>query len=74
MFKKRTECFIGFETMRRSRVVLDPRKHLLLFFLNSFKNIPGKACVNSFHNNYAFVNIGNRRTKKLHTNEECFIS
>ena len=29
------------------------------FFLNGFKNIPGKACVNRVHNNYAFVNVGN---------------
>ena len=28
-------------------------------FLNDFKNIPGKACVNRVHNNYAFVNVGN---------------
>ena len=28
-------------------------------FLNSSKNIPGKACVNRVHNNNAFVNVGN---------------
>ena len=28
-------------------------------FLSGFKNIPGKACVNKVHNNYAFVNGGN---------------
>ena len=28
-------------------------------FLNGFKNIPGKACVNKAHNNFAFVNVGN---------------
>ena len=28
-------------------------------FLNGFKNIPEKACVNRVHNNYAFVNVGN---------------
>ena len=44
-------------------------------FLNGFKNIPGKACVNRAHNNYAFVDVGNLHTRKtLHTNEECFIS
>ena len=28
-------------------------------FLKGFQNIPGKACVNRVHNNYAFVNVGN---------------
>ena len=27
--------------------------------LNGFKNIPGKACVNGVHNNYASVSVGN---------------
>ena len=26
---------------------------------NGFKSIPGKACVNRVHNNYAFVNVEN---------------
>ena len=44
-------------------------------FLDGFKNIPGKVCVNRVHNNYAFVNVGNKHTRKTpHTNEECFIS
>ena len=44
-------------------------------FLNGFKNIPGKECVKRVHNNYAFVNVGNRHTRKTpHTNEECFNS
>ena len=48
---------------------------LLRVFLNGFKNIPRKACVNRVHNNYAFVNVGNKRARKTpHTNEECFIS
>ena len=52
-----------------------PYKTCAASFLNSFKNIPGKACVNRVHNNYAFVNVGNRHTRKTpHTNEECFIS
>ena len=39
MFKKNEqECFIGFKTTRRSRVVLDPIKHLLRVVLNGFKN------------------------------------
>ena len=40
-------------------MVLDPIKHALLVFLNSFRNIPGKACVRRVHNNDAFVNVGN---------------
>ena len=28
-------------------------------FLNSFKNVPGKACVKRVHNNDAYVNVGN---------------
>ena len=38
--------------------VLDPIKHVLRVFLTGVKNIPGKACVNRVHNNYAFVNVG----------------
>ena len=45
--------------MRRSRVVLDPIKHVLQVFLIGFKNIPGRACVKRVHNNDAFVNVGN---------------
>ena len=41
--------------MRRGRVVLDLIKHVLPVFLNSFKNIPGKACVKRVHNNDAFI-------------------
>ena len=37
-------------------MVLDPIKHVLRVFLNGFKNIPGKACLDRVHNNYAFVN------------------
>ena len=45
-------------------------------FLNGFKNIPGKACVNRVHNNYAFVNVGELMRSVLladktpHTNKE----
>ena len=28
------------------------------------KNIPEKACVNTFHNNYAFVNVVHLHTRK----------
>ena len=31
--------------------VLDLLKHV--------RRVPGKACVNRVHNNYAFVNVGN---------------
>ena len=34
-------------------------KTLAASFLSGFRNIPGKACVNRVHNNYAFVNVGN---------------
>ena len=41
-------------------MVLDPIKQVrAASFLNGFKNILGKACVNRVHNNYAFVNVGN---------------
>ena len=40
-------------------MVLDPIKHVLRVFLNGFKNISGKSCVNRVHNNYAFVNVVN---------------
>ena len=48
-----------------------PDKTRAATFLNGFKNIPGKACVNRAHNNDAFVNVGNKHTRKtLSTNEE----
>ena len=40
MFKKRAGVFYRDKTRAAS-------------FLNGFKNIPGKACVNRVHNNYA---------------------
>ena len=41
-------------------MVFAPVKQVLrVFFLNGFKNIPGKACVNRVHNNDAFGNVGN---------------
>ena len=33
-------------------------------FLNGFKNIPGIACVDRVHNNDAFVNVGNKHTRR----------
>ena len=39
---------MGFKTTRRS----------------GFKNIPEKACVSGFHNNYALVNVGNLHSRK----------
>ena len=47
------------------RVILDPIKHMLRFFLNGFKNIPGKECVNRVHNNYAFVEISIREKHRV---------
>ena len=62
-----------------------PDKSRAVSFLNGFKNIPGKACVNRVHNNYVFVNkISIREKHRIltrsvlstdkiqHTNEECF--
>ena len=43
-------------------MVLDPI-NTCCEFLNGFKNIPEKACVNTFYNNYAFVNVGNLLTR-----------
>ena len=60
MFKKTSSRVLsGFKTTRRGRVVLDSKKKRAASFLNGFKNIPGKGCVNRVHNNYAFVNVGN---------------
>ena len=64
VFTNFTPFLIGFKTMRRSRVVFDQIKHVLQVFLNGFKNIPEKACVNRFHNNYTLVNVGNLHTIK----------
>ena len=36
-----------------------PDKTRAAIFLDGFKNIPGKACVNRVHNNDVFVNVGN---------------
>ena len=41
-----------------------PDKTRAASFLIGFKNIPEKAWVNRFHNNYAFVNVGNFHTRK----------
>ena len=38
--KNEQQCFIGFKSTRRSRVLLDPIKHVLRVFFNSFKNKP----------------------------------
>ena len=40
-----------------------PDKTRAASFLNGFKNIPGKACVNRVHNIDAFVNVGNMHTR-----------
>ena len=51
MFKKRAGVFY------RAPCGFRPDKTRAASFLNGFKNIPGKACVNRVHNNYAFVNV-----------------
>ena len=45
-------------------MVLDPIKHVLRVFWNGFKNITGKACFKRVHYNDAFVNVGNKLTRK----------
>ena len=59
-----------------------PDKTRAVSFLNGFKNIPGKACVNRAHNNsyYALLHKHTRHRilmrsvlsadKKMHTNKE----
>ena len=49
-------------------MVLDPIKKRAVNFPKGFKNIPGKACVKRVHNNDAFVNVGNKHTKKKKKN------
>ena len=51
MFKKRAGVF--------APSVFRPDKTRAATFLNGFKNIHGKTCVNRVHNNYAFSNVGN---------------
>ena len=38
-------------------MVFRPDKTRAASFVNAFKNISGKACVNTVHNTYAFVNV-----------------
>ena len=54
MFKKRAGVFyrVGLDKARAASVV------------KGFENIPGKACVNRFHNHYASVNVGNLHARK----------
>ena len=60
MFKKRAGVFYRGEAQPSG---FRPDKTRAASFLNGFKNIPGKACVNGIHNNYAFANVGNERTR-----------
>ena len=56
-------------------MVLNHDKTCAASFLNSFKNIPGKACVKRAHNNDTFVNVGNKHTRKtLNSNKEEVLS
>ena len=57
--QKRAGVFYRVKTTRYDRVVSRPDKARAASFLNGFKNIPGKECVNRVDNNYAFVNVGN---------------
>ena len=56
IFKKRAAVF--YRDLKSPRG-FRPDRRRAASFLNGFKNIPGKACVNRVHNNYAFVNAGN---------------
>ena len=52
-----------------------PDKTRAAGFLNDFKNIPGKACVKRVNNNYTFVSVGNKHTRKTpHANKEELLS
>ena len=75
MFKKRAGVFY--------RSGFRPDKTRAASFVNGFKNIPGKACVNRVHNNYAFVMVRttsdkqNPRTfqgEKLVFKDQCLFS
>ena len=59
MFKKRAGVFYLVQNHEAQPSGFRPDKTRAASFLNGFKNIPGKACVNRVHNNYAFVNVGN---------------
>ena len=45
--------------MFKTRAAVFSDKTRAASFLNGFKNISGKACVERVHNNDAFVNVGN---------------
>ena len=55
--------YVMFKT-RAAGVGYRPNKTRAASFLNGFKNIPGKACFKSVRNNDAFVNVGNKHTRK----------
>ena len=64
MLKNEQECFIGFQNHEAHPNGCRPDKTRSVSFLNGFKNIPEKAFVNRFHNNYIFVNVINLHTRK----------
>ena len=53
--------------MRRKPSGFRPDKTRAASFLNGFKKIPGKTCVNRVHNNYAFVNVEKRVKHRILT-------
>ena len=57
------QCFIRIKNPRRSGFRPD-KTRAAASFLNSFKNIPGKACVKRVHNNDAFVNVAYEKNIK----------
>ena len=55
-----SSVLLGFKSDHEAqRSGFRPNKTHALSFLNSLKNIPGKACVKRVHNNDPSANIGN---------------
>ena len=61
---KSVQPVVMFKTRAAVFYRLRPNKACPASFLIGFKNIPGEACVQRIHNNDAFVNIGNKHTRK----------
>ena len=63
MFRKRARVlYCAYHEVQPSSFRRD--KTRAASFLNGFKSIPGKSCVNRAYNNNAFVNVANMHTKK----------
>ena len=64
MFRKRAGVFYRVKDHEAAPRGFRPDKARAASVFNGFENIPEKACVNRFHNNYASVNVGNLHTRK----------